>query len=55
MKVVSGKYSGIVARIEERDVRKGLAAVLLRSASSFIDYSQIHGNLVAFFSDFESR
>ena len=35
VKVVSGKYSGITARIEERDVRKGMATVLLRSASSF--------------------
>lgn len=39
VKVVSGKYTGIVARIEERDVRKGTATVLLRYNGEVLEKS----------------
>ena len=42
VKVVSGKYTGILARIEERDVRKGTATVLLRSAYSYTEEIVFH-------------
>ena len=44
VKVVSGKYTGIVARIEERDVRKGTATVLLRSAYSYTEEIVFHSS-----------